>query len=294
MMAQEKQALLFDPDTSAAPRIADCGVVVREVRCKSVLNRCGIDDYSFNVYVGCSHGCGYCYARYMQRFHPHAEPWGRFVDVKINAPEILARQVRRLPAGSVFTCSACDGWQPVEAGYRRTRECCRLLLEAGFRLNILTKSGLVRRDFDVFAGRDVRVGVTITTPEESWARIWEPGASAVAERLEVLREARSAGLRTAVMFGPLLPGISDTSEALGRLFAMAADVGVDRIWTDVLNPRPRVWPSVQHVLRCHAPGLGELYRRILFEPVSRREYERELNARIHQAARNAGVADRLA
>lgn len=294
MMAQEKQALLFDPDATVSPRMTECGIVVREVRCRSVLNRCGIDEYSFNAYVGCAHGCGYCYARYMQRFHPHPEPWGGFVDAKINAPEVVARQIRRLPPGSVFTCSACDGWQPVEAGYRLTRECCRRLLEAGFRLNILTKSGLVRRDFDIFAGRDVRVGVTITTPDESWARIWEPGASSVAERAEVLRAARAAGFRTVVMFGPLLPGISDTAEALKRLFALAADVGVDRIWTDVLNPRPRVWPGVQEVLRRHAPRLGELYRRILFEPVSRRAYECELNARIRHAAQAAGVSDRLA
>ena len=86
-MGEHKQATLFD--LTDAPRsveyLADRGVVVREVRCRSLLNRGGIGDYSFNGYVGCSHGCGYCYARFMQRFHPHAEKWGRFVDVKVNA-----------------------------------------------------------------------------------------------------------------------------------------------------------------------------------------------------------------
>jgi DNA repair photolyase len=128
-MAEVRQALLFDPvelPRSEPPRTTQ-GVVVREVRCRSLLNRCSIDDYSFNCYVGCAHGCRYCYARYMQRFHPHAEAWGQFVDAKLNAPEVLARQLRRLPPGEVFTCSACDGWQPVEQHYRLTRECCRLL-----------------------------------------------------------------------------------------------------------------------------------------------------------------------
>jgi hypothetical protein len=69
----------------------------------------------------------------MQRFHPHAEEWGQFVDVKVNAPDVLARQLRRLKPGEVFTCSACDGWQPVEEHYQLTRECCCLLLDAGFR-----------------------------------------------------------------------------------------------------------------------------------------------------------------
>ena len=272
----------------------DQNVILREVHCKSLLNRCSIDEYSFNCYIGCSHGCRYCYARFMQRFHPHAEEWGQFVDVKVNAPEMLMRQLRRLKPGKVFTCSACDGWQSTEERYQLTRECCRLLLEAGFGLNVLTKSRLVLRDLDIFAGRNVRLGVTITTRDESWARIWEPGASSVSDRVEVLRQAKAKGLETAVMFGPLLPDISDTDEALEQLFSLAAETRVDQIWTDALNPRPRVWPSVQTVLRRHRPELHEHYRRLLFDRACRRAYQRQLDRRVRRAAANAGLADRLA
>ncbi len=292
-MSPDSQPELFDTNPPPGPVRGPEGVVVREIRCKSLLNRGGIGDYSFNCYVGCQNGCGYCYARFMQRFHPHAEEWGQFVDVKANAVDVLGRQLRRLEPGEVFTCSACDGWQPVEAEYRLTRECCRLLVEAGFRLNVLTKSGLVLRDLDVFTGHSVCVGVTITTPDESWARAWEPHASSVSDRWEVLRQAKAAGLKTAVMFGPLLPEISDTDEALSDLFARAAEVGVDRIWTDVLNARPRVWPGIQDVLRSRAPHLYEHYRRLLFDPTHRRQYQRQLGGRIRNAAKNAGLSDRL-
>jgi DNA repair photolyase len=269
------------------------GAVIREVECRSLLNRSGIDDYSFNCYTGCANGCVYCYARFMQRFHPHDEPWGRFVDVKINAAEVLARQLRRLPAGSVFTCSACDGWQGVERRYELTRRCCRMLIEARFRLNVLTKSELVLRDLDIFKGADVQLGVTITTPDEKQARTWEPRASSVSARLKVLREAKAAGLRTAVMFGPLLPAISDTPAALRALFALAAKAGVDRIWTDALNPRPRVWPSVQGLLRRRWPGLIEHYRRLLFDPACRAQYISDLEGRVREAAADAGLSDRM-
>jgi DNA repair photolyase len=294
-MDADGQPSLFDLTEKGQPdrQYTDDTVVVREVRCKSLLNRCSLDDYSLNCYVGCAHGCPYCYARFMQRFHPHAEPWGRFVDVKINAVEVLTRQLRRLEPGDVFTCSACDGWQPIEARYRLTRECCRLLLEAGFRLSILTKNRLVLRDLDIFAGRPVRVGVTITTPDESWARVWEPEASSVSDRMEILRQAKAAGLETAVMFGPLLPEISDSDEDLARLFELAADVGVDRIWTDKLNPRPRVWPSLQETLQRYRPDLCERYRRVLFDPACRQAYTAEIDRRIRDAARSAGIADRL-
>jgi len=294
-MGKDRQGSLFDSGELPEPRrcFTDRSVVVREVECKSLLNRCRIDDYSFNCYVGCAHGCRYCYARFMQRFHPHAEEWGEFVDVKVNSAVVLARQLRRLKPGDVFTCSACDGWQPVEAHYELTRECCRLLLEAEFRLNILTKSRLVLRDLDVFGGCDVRVGVTITTPDESWARIWEPGASSVSDRMEVLRQSKAAGLETAIMFGPLLPEISDTDQALAELFGLAAEADVNRVWTDVLNPRPRVWPSVQRLLQRHRPDLYELYRRLMFDPAARRAHQRELDRRIRTAARKAGLADRV-
>ncbi len=277
-MPKRKQPPLFEP-TGAPSRpkaFAVKGLAVREVRCKSLLNRRGIDDYSFNCYTGCAHGCVYCYARFMQRFHPHQEPWGRFVDVKVNAAEVLARQLRRLRPGSVFTCSACDGWQGVERHYKLTRRCCRMLLEGGFSLNVLTKSKLVLRDLDLFAGREVSVGVTITTPSEAEARLWEPRASGVSARLRVLREAKAAGLKTVVMFGPLLPAISDTPEALGRLFALAREAEVDRIWTDALNPRPRVWPSVQQFLHRRRPDLLELYKRMLFDRSWRARYLDEL------------------
>lgn len=294
-MGQENQPLLFsDPTPIEMPQqLQASGVIVREIRCKSLLNCCSIDDYSFNCYLGCSHGCGYCYARFMQRFHPHNEAWGRFADVRVNAPQALTRQLRRLKPGSVFTCSACDGWQPVEEQYRLTRRCCELLLQAGFHLNILTKNRLVLRDLDILAGRDACVGVTITTPDERWARIWEPGASSVAERVEILRQAKDAGLETAVMFGPLLPGISDTDSTLAKLFKLAADARVDRIWTDILNARPRVWPSVQQVLRQHCSDQYEGYRRLLFDAGRRSQYQQDLHRRIRKAAKTAGVLDRL-
>lgn len=294
-MGNRQQGSLFDePDTPAAvQRVAGPDVVVREVRCKSLLNRSSIGDYSFNCYTGCAHGCVYCYARFMQRFHPHAEPWGGFVDVKVNADEVLARQLKRLKPGEVFTYSACDGWQPTEREYRLTGRCCQMLLEAGFRLNILTKSKLVLRDLGLFVGRDVCLGVTITTSDEASARLWEPGASSVSDRWEILAQARAAGLETAVMFGPLLPGISDAEPALARLFRGAAEAQVDRIWTDALNPRPRVWPSVQTFLGRHRPDLLEHYRRVLFDAAFRKEYLRQLDGRIRRAASAAGVEARI-
>jgi DNA repair photolyase len=285
------------PKEPAAPGGAASGAsrpVVREAECKTVLNRSAISDYSLNCYTGCEHACVYCYARFMQRFHPHPEPWGEFVDVKANAVEVLKWQLRRAKPGDVFMSSACDGWQPIEAERRLTRRCCELLLEYGFQVNVLTKSALVLRDLEVLAGRTARVGVTVTTLDEGLRELWEPRCSPVAERFRVIEEARRAGLKTAVMFGPLLPFLSDTEASLAALFQRAAELEIDTVWVDALNPRPRVWPSVSALLREKFPGLHEAYRRILFDEASRSSYLAGLRRRVAAAASRAGLSDRLA
>lgn len=263
------------------------GVVVREMVCRSLLNSSRLGGYTLNCYTGCAHGCAYCYARFMQRFHPHDEPWGHFVDVKINALEVLRRQLRRAVPDEVFVSSACDGWQPVESHYQLTRRCCQLLLQHGFSLLVLTKSKLVVRDFDVFCrgpAGSVTVGVTVTTLDDRLQSLWEPQAATVADRLSVLAAARDAGLKTAIMFGPLLPWLSDDTISLKVLLEQARQLRAERIWVDALNPRPRVWPSVAQLLRRHFPELVDRYRRMLFDGNARSQYLAELRQRVESIA----------
>ncbi len=272
---------------------ASISPVVREISCKTTLNRSSLGAYSMNCYVGCQHGCAYCYARYMQRFHPHEEAWGAFVDVKTNAPEALARQVRRMPPGSVFVSSACDAWQPLETQRRLTRECCRILLDHGFAVHALTKSDLIRRDFDLFADHNARVATTITTLDPAVARLWEAAAGPVERRIALLRAAREAGIQTGIMFGPLLPFLSDSADSLNALFECAAELRVDVLWVDALNPRPKVWESVQSLLRKHYPDLVDRYARVLFSPVVRNAYLAALGERIAAAARRHRLERKL-
>jgi len=269
-------------------------VIIREKECKTILNRTSISDYSLNCYTGCAHGCIYCYARFMQRFHPHPEPWGEFVDVKVNAVEVLERQLRRAKPGDVFVSSACDGWQPLEAQRGLTCQCCELLLKHGFQVNVLTKSALVLRDLDLFSGRSARVGVTVTTMDEHLRMLWEPRSSTVEKRFRVVEEAHHAGLETAIMFGPLLPFLSDSQSSIDSMFRRAADLEIDVIWVDALNPRPKVWPSVASLLRERFPDLHTHYRKILFDDKTRTAYLTEIRSRVARAAKRFSLTDQVA
>jgi DNA repair photolyase len=261
-------------------------LMIEEIECKSILNRSGLSDYALNPYLGCEHGCRYCYGRFMMRYTRHREPWGRFVDVKMNAPRVLMKQVKRSRIGRVFISSVCDGWQPLEGKYGITRECVEILLAYGFPITILTKSALASRDLDLFKGRrEVELGATLTALDEGLRRIFEPRGSSSEERLFLLKQAKEKGITTYAFLGPIMPYLCDTEENLGGLIAAFQNVGVDWIYLDLLNPRPGVWASLYPVLREHYPHLVPLYREILFNQRERSQYGFRLRERIGKLGR---------
>jgi DNA repair photolyase len=202
-------------------------MVVREIYAKNILSKSKIYDYTINAYTGCQHGCTYCYARFMKRTTGHIEPWGEFVDVKINAPELLQKEITRKPRGRVWISGVCDAYQPLERKYELTRKCLEILVAHGWPITIQTKSPLVLRDIDLFKkARDIEVGGTITTADDNIRRLFEPNAPPINERIKALAELHKAGIRTFAMIAPLLPG---AGELVGMLSGKVDYILIDRM-----------------------------------------------------------------
>ncbi|MEW6602632.1 MAG: radical SAM protein [Nitrospirota bacterium] len=181
---------------------------INEIQVRSVLTKSGISGmkYCVNPYVGCAHACRYCYAVFMKRFTGHTEPWGSFVDVKVNAADVLLRQLRRAERGTVMVSSVTDAYQPVEAKYGLTRKCLEVLSQFNFPVSVLTKSPLVLRDTDIISKfNEADVGLTISTDDDRIRKIFEPAAPPVAARIDALKKLGEAGINTFVFIGPLLP-----------------------------------------------------------------------------------------
>jgi len=204
-------------------------LAVKETQAKSVLNKSQIFDYCVNPYTGCQVNCRYCYAAlFMKRYSGHKEAWGEFVDVKVNAPDVLRKQLLRAKRGTVWISSVCDPYQPLEAKYELTRRCLKELLEKQFPVNIQTKSKLVLRDLDLLTEfKEIEVGFTITTSDEKIAKLFEPGASSVSERLKALEKLRTSGIKTFAFIGPLLPG--DPEKLVADLAGLVNRVFIDRM-----------------------------------------------------------------
>ncbi|MCE5314515.1 MAG: radical SAM protein [Armatimonadota bacterium] len=268
--------------------------VQREIHAKSVLTKSGISDYSVNCYSGCLHNCVYCYARYMRKFTGHVEPWGQYLDVKINAPEVLAREVTRKPAGRIFFSSACDGWQSAERKYELTRRCLKIAADAGFGISTLTKSALISRDLDILSSApDASLGCTITTLDESLRRKIEPAASSSTDRIRVLERASEMGVRTYIFCGPLLPGITDTPGNIEAMFARLSQLNVNSILVDKLNFRSGVLESMLEFLGRFQPRLIPVYRKLYLDPQEYEAYVDNLRVRVEQISRSAGLEERV-
>ncbi len=180
---------------------------ISEIKAKSILSKSQVYDYALNPYVGCQHNCVYCYAKFMKRFTGHKEKWGEFVDVKINAPELLSHEVKRKRTGRVWISGVCDPYQPLEERYMITKRCLDILVKNDWPLTVQTKSALVMRDIETLKrANDSEVGFTITTADERIREIFEPGASPSSKRIEALATLHAKGIRTFAMVAPILPG----------------------------------------------------------------------------------------
>jgi DNA repair photolyase len=164
----------------------------------------------------------------MKRFTGHREPWGEFIDVKVNAPQLLRKQLKRVRQGIVALSTVTDPYQPLEEKYQLTRGCLEVLLEDQFSVNILTRSPLCLRDIDLFKQfKKIEVGLSITTHDEGIKNIFEPHSPSIRSRVETLRVLRQEGIGTYVFIGPMLP--LDPIPLVTMLEGLFDEVLIDRM-----------------------------------------------------------------
>jgi DNA repair photolyase len=202
-------------------------MILKEIHSKTILSASKVYDYVINPYVGCEHGCQYCYARFIKKFTGHKEPWGQFVDVKVNAPDLLLVEVKKKRCGKVWVSGLCDPYQPLEAEYKLTRRCLEILADNGWPVVVQTRSPLVLRDLDVLQrGKNFEVGLTITTADDEVRKLFEPDAPPIDERINALDKLHRAGITTYAMIAPILPG---AEHLVDRLSGKVDYIIVDRM-----------------------------------------------------------------
>ena len=233
---------------------------IAKICAKNILSRSkiGSGGYAINPYVGCPHGCIYCYAEFMRGVTERKEAWGEFLDVKDFDTASLVKFAGLHGAERVFMSSVTDCYNPYEARFGATRKVLEAVAGSDINLQILTKSNLVTRDIDLLQTMpNVRVGVSLSALDEKLCRMLEPRASPVAARIAAIKKLRAAGVKTYIFVAPIFPQITPVFDIISR-YGDAAD----EIWFDRLNLYPNFRDKILSFIGRNFPALLPLYKQI--------------------------------
>jgi DNA repair photolyase len=282
------QLALFTTEERVAGRGEFRGLEFVHVQARSIINRLPPTTpmpfrHTINAYRGCSHACTYCFARPTHAYldlDPSTD-FDRVIVVKVNAVERLRAELtpKRWAGDPVAMGTNTDPYQRAEGKYHLTRGIVEVLAEHRNPFSILTKSTLILRDRDLLADAARRTDVSLcfsvgTLDEDVW-RLTEPGTPPPARRLDAVARLNEAGIRTNVLIGPILPGLSDAPAQLDAVVRGAVDAGAASISSVLLHLRPGVREHYLASLREHRPDLvadhERLYARGAYAPRAHRD-----------------------
>lgn len=106
----------------------------------------------------------------------------------------------------VLFCFLSDPYQPIEREQRLTRRALEILAKYDLRSQVLTKGDgdLIVEDLDLMKASGTHLGVTLCFTDDSSRLHWEPGASSVKSRLDLLKTAHNMGIFTWVSLEPVI------------------------------------------------------------------------------------------
>lgn len=231
-------------------------MIIKEIKVKDILTKSNLPvaDYSVNPYIGCSHGCKYCYASFMKRFTNHSEPWGTFVDVKYWD---LIKNPKKYTGKELFIGSVTDPYMPIEAKYKRTRALLEEMQGSGCKISIATKSDLVLRDIDLIKKfTDARVSWSINTLDEKFKNDMDYSVS-IERKINCMKKFHELGIRTTCFISPIFPGITDVKSII-----LNCKNYCNLVWLENLNLRGDYKATILNYIKDKHPDLYPLYDEI--------------------------------
>ncbi|RLG42024.1 MAG: radical SAM protein [Thermoproteota archaeon] len=210
--------------------------------------------YSLSPYTGCGHSCLYCYISAYIRDPFRPRPKKDFL-------RNLSKDLTRVKPGQLVSMSnSSDPYTPPEEELMLSRSALKLLLNAGMRVLVVTKSDLVVRDIDVLSKGNSAVSITVTTMDEGLASRLEPGAPSPEMRMKALEKVSSAGIPTILRLDPIIPGLNDSKDSISEVIDRAREAGVKHVVSSTYKARA---DSLRRLLSSfpELESVRDLYRR---------------------------------
>lgn len=146
-------------------------VKIKEIQTGNIFSKTSFKGYSYviNPYTGCTSGCSFCHACFMQTFTNHQnENWGDFIDVK--RWDGIVRTRRTVAGRNILMSTVTDPYNPIEEEYKNTRYILEQLQKIGCNLTVCTRSDLVLRDIDILKDMKAKVSISVNSLDEEFIR----------------------------------------------------------------------------------------------------------------------------
>lgn len=275
-------------------------------RPKRILNRHKHPDhwfwtrYTAHPYIGCQHGCEYCYWR-ESKYCPYPDPddFSRVIKVKINAPQLLRKELSKAPVDVV----GLGDYQPAEFGYRLSRRMLQVCLDLGFPVFVLEKSHNVLQDLELITAindkaRAVVSFSIITTPESphyEYLKSFEPAVPMPPRRFKAMEQFAEAGILTGTCLIPILPGIYDDDENLEAVVRWTRDHGGTFVLAGglTLSDKQKVYflKKLARIFPEKLPLYQQLYPQGSYGPPQ--GYWNRLGQKVAELCQKYGLSDRM-
>lgn len=228
----------------------------KSVVVKSILNKKKkrdswfLDDYTLNLYKGCSFNCLFCYVK-GSYYGEHNE---KSMTYKSNALEILEKQLasraKKNQYGYIVLSSSTEPYSQAEKELKLTRSALEIILKYKFPVHIITRSDLIIRDLDIlhqinktaivpmeFKNKlsGLIVSFSFNTLDDKTAHIFEPGATPPSLRIAIMQEIINSGINTGVSLMPLLPYITDKGNLLEEYYSVFKRMGAHYLMPSTLT-----------------------------------------------------------
>ena len=228
--------------------------------------------YAINPYRGCEFGCLYCYSRLTKSFKPY------LLGVKINAPDLLEKQLRSKTVEKVVLGSNCECFTYAERIYRITEKILTILNKYAVAYTILTKSSLVQDYLDLIKkNKDNRIFFTFNLSEESTKIKLESLSPSLKKRLKTLEKIIASNINLRLHIGPFIPYITDIKEIFKLFKDKIKEINIE-LYHSKMGNFNQVLSIIKNIDKKKASYLESIYK----TANSYYNFSKELEAKIKE------------
>lgn len=209
----------------------------KEVKISRILNPTSIDlgEYVINPYMGCEYACLYCYVRSNRVISKRPGEWGTYVDIRINAPHLLEKEILLKKPKCVLLGSTTDCFQPIEKQYNVTKNILEVLTRYGVYYSILTRSPYITEYMGLLKkGFCRKVYFTINNISPEFKAKLEPKSPAYEARFDAINKLLDENIDVIPYFSPILPWVSDL-KGIFTLFPKAPSIEFEGLNFNLVN-----------------------------------------------------------